>query len=189
MNYYPFPRQQPVADVPTAAHFTQAQPYVTQPLHFPHHAPPPHHVPRPACAATGVPTVSRAARVASKSGRAASLASPAAPASMSRDVELATPSPPVRKPKAAHKAGAGTQEAAAAAPRRVGRRSEPEAPFSEGWRAASRAAQVERLGDDERRRQLYGVHAAEVRSLEARLNRTFDSITRTRCPVAWPVAI
>ena len=52
--------------------------------------------------------------------------------------------------------------------------------------AASRAAQEERQHARQRQEQLYGARAAEVRALEATLNRGFDRAVRVHRPPLWP---
>ena len=52
--------------------------------------------------------------------------------------------------------------------------------------AAARAAQSERLQARQRQERLYGARAAEVRALEATLNRSFDRAVRMHQPPLWP---
>lgn len=51
---------------------------------------------------------------------------------------------------------------------------------------ASRAAQIERQGERQRKDKLYGNHASDVRALEALLNASFDRAARTQMPPMWP---
>lgn len=52
--------------------------------------------------------------------------------------------------------------------------------------AAARAAQSERQQVRQRKERLYGARAAEVRALEATLNRSFDRAVRMHQPPLWP---